>query len=202
MKLPVRRRIFLALTAALLPAAAQAHVGVQIVALIAGALHPWINLDSALLLTGLSLWLAQTATSTDNKYFVIVGLALTTGVAGGLFVQLAAPLWLIYGVALGAGLCVSFNFKPRPIPWPIPWLIALGAAALLAGYYAGADAAADVAAPTMFLLGVLASGLVVPLSIAVLLGERRSRIMQIGIRILGSWLSAISLMLLALRLHG
>jgi hydrogenase/urease accessory protein HupE len=198
MKHAARLGTVLILVTTLLPTIAQAHVGVQTVDLLAGALHPWINLDSALLLIGLSLWLVQPATSTDIKPFVINGLALAAGVASGLFLRIPAPLWLIYCVALAAGLCVSLHVKQRSLPW----LIALGWAALLAGYYAGVDAAADVKTPLVFLLGSLAGGFVVPLSIAVILGERRSGAVQIGMRILGSWIAAISLMLLALRLRG
>ena len=198
MKHKAHRSTFLALTTAILPTVAQAHVGVQAVELVAGALHPWINIESALVLAGLLLWLAQNATSTDNKPFVVHGLALAMGVAGGLFLRIPTPPWLIYSIALGSGLCVSCRLMPRPIPG----LIAVGSAALLAGYYAGADAASDVKAPLVFLLGAMAGGFAIPLSIAVLLGERRSRTVQIGIRVLGSWLSAVSLMLFVLRLRG
>jgi hydrogenase/urease accessory protein HupE len=198
MSCEAHRGTVLVLATALLSPAAQAHVGVQTVELLAGALHPWINLESALALVALSLWLAQGTTSTDIKPFVTNGLCLAAGIAVGLFLRMPAPPWLIYCVALAAGVRVSLRVKPRPLPW----LIAVGWTALLAGYYAGVDAAPDIKTPLVFLLGALAGSFVVPLSIAVVLGARRSRAVQTAIRILGSWIAAISLMMLALRFRA
>jgi hydrogenase/urease accessory protein HupE len=192
------RAIALGIFVALAPSAAEAHVGVQTVELLAGALHPWINLESGLTLCALTLWMTQDARSTDTGRFISNGLCVSAGVAIGWFLRIPAPAWLIYLVALGGGACVSLHFQPRRLPW----LITLGSMALLAGYYAGVDAAPDIKIPLLFTAGALAGGLVIPLGVAALIAERRSHSLQIGMRILGSWIAAISLMLLALTLHG
>jgi hydrogenase/urease accessory protein HupE len=184
--------------AAILPAAAQAHVAVETIELLAGALHPWINLDSALILVGLSLWLTQSATATEIRPFVVLGLALAAGVASGLVLRVNAPLWLISLMALAVGLCVGLQLKP---------ILAIrtssaGSLAAAAGYYAGIDAAPDVMSPLAFTAGALAGAFVLPLALMIVVGERRSRALQTGIRIIGSWLAAIGLMLFALRLQG
>jgi hydrogenase/urease accessory protein HupE len=194
MKTAARPRVALVLALTMLPPAAQAHVGVQTVELLAGALHPWINLESGLPLAGLSLWLAQAATLDDTRPFVITGLCISLGAALGWFVRVPAPPWLITCATLGIGLCLTLRIKLRLLPW----LTALALAASLAGYCAGVDAAPDIRTPLIFFLGVLAGGLVVPLTVAVALGGRGIRAIDIGIRILGSWLAAASLMLLAL----
>lgn len=182
----------------MLPAVSQAHVSVQSAELLAGALHPWITPDSALVLVGLALWLAQNSAATELSPFVALALGLAAGVASGLFLPFVAPAWLVFFLALAAGLCVGTEVRPvAAIMLPT-----VGGVALMAGHYAGADAAADIKYPLAFLAGALAGGLVFPLTLVVLLPGRRPRVVQIGIRVLGSWLAAIALMLLALRLRG
>jgi urease accessory protein len=192
------RKSWLVWIAAAMPAIAQAHVSVQTVELLAGTLHPWINPDSALVLVGLSLWLAQNAHASEIRPFVVLGFALTMGVASGLFLHVGASPWFVSVIALAMGLCVGLQWKPPPGVL----LPGVACMAMAAGYYAGADAAPDIQSPTAFLAGALAGGLIFPLTLSALLPERRPRILQIGIRILGSWLAAIGLMLFALRLRG
>jgi hypothetical protein len=48
----------------------------------------------------------------------------------------------------------------------------------------------------------LAGGLVIPLGFAALVAERSSRWVQMSLRILGSWIAAVCMMLLALKLRG
>ncbi len=182
----------------MLPAVSQAHVSVQSVELLAGALHPWINPDSALVLVGLSLWLAQNAVATELRPFVVLAFALTAGVASGLRLDVFAPAWPVYLAALAVGLCVGLQWRPMPA-FLLP---GVGGLTLVAGYYAGADATPDIKTPFAFLAGALAGGLVFPLTLMVLLPSRRPRVVQIGIRVLGSWLAAIGLMLFALRFRG
>ena len=184
--------------ALLLPPVAEAHVAVQTYALLAGALHPWINQDSALLLAAVTLWIAQRARSSEISYWVANAVALSAGVGAGLAVGVAGPAWLSYAATVVVAVAVS----ARLLPPAVVWRALLALAALLAGYYAGVDAAAAVPSVAVFVLGVLAGGFVFPLSVAVLLANQQVRLVQVGTRVLGSWLAAIGLMLCALRLAG
>jgi hydrogenase/urease accessory protein HupE len=188
----------LGLVLAIAAPAAEAHVGVQTVALLAGAMHPWINLDSGLTLCALTLWMTQGARLTDVEPFLVSGACLAAGVAVGSWLAIPSPTALPYLLALAAGGCVSLDLAPRP---PLRF-VAVGLFALLAGYFAGADAAADVTAPELFACGALAGGLVIPLGVAALLAGRPSRWLRVALRIVGSWIAAIGLMVLALRLRS
>lgn len=194
----VRRTSLAGALVVLVPSAAVAHVGVQTIELLAGALHPWMNLESGLTLAALALWMAQGARSTDVAPFLGIALCVAAGVAIGDSLASPAPPWLIHLVALAAGSCVSLGFAPRSRFK----VVACGAMALAAGYVAGVDAAADVRSPWFFAAGVFAGGLVVPLAVAALIVEREAGWIRIAVRILGSWIAAVSLMLLALKLRG
>jgi hypothetical protein len=53
----------------------------------------------------------------------------------------------------------------------------------------------------IYLVALVAGGLVIPLSFAALFAEHGSGPVRAGMRILGSWVAAIGLMLSALSLH-
>ena len=182
----------------MLPAVAQAHVGVETAELLAGGIHPWINPDSALVLAGCRCGWRRIPTATEIRPFIVLGFALAAGVASWTGFHPGSPMWLPWILTLSVGLCLGAQWQPG-LP---TLLLSVGCAALAAGYYAGADAAADIKSPLAFVAGSLAGALVFPLAITMLLGERRSRVLHIGIRVVGSWLAAIGLMLLALRLRG
>jgi hydrogenase/urease accessory protein HupE len=198
MKHAALRMAALGLFVALTPAAAEAHVGVQTVELLSGALHPWLNLESGLTLCAVTLWMTQGARLTDLEPFICTGVCVSAGVGAGWWLEIPAPLWLIHLVALVAGGCASLDVVPRSLFR----LAAPGSMALLAGYYAGVDAAPDIRTPMLFMGGALAGGLVIPLGFGALLAGRNSPWIRIGLRILGSWIVAICLMLLALNRHG
>lgn len=181
----------------LLPGTAGAHVSVQTVELLAGGLHPWINLDSALVLAGLALWLSQSATSTELRPYLVMGVAVAAGMGGGLLSGATPPPALVSGIALLVGLAVALRLQPALFAR----MFTTGCLAAVAGYYAGIDAAPDVRSPLAFSAGALAGGMVVSLSAGILLGERQSRVIRTGVRIIGSWLAAVALMLCALRLR-
>lgn len=147
---------------ALLPVTAQAHVAVPTIALMAGAVHPWVNPDSALVLFGISLWLTQNAGGADSLPYAVNGLALAAGVASGVgagyFLHGTAPLWIVSSVSFAVGLCIACRLGPGPLPlklscklpwalaWQQPWLFAMGCVALAGGFYAGLDSAPDIKA--------------------------------------------------------
>jgi hypothetical protein len=198
MRSPALSAIVLSIFLALAPFVSSAHVAVQTVELLAGALHPWINLESGLVLCALTLWMMQCARSTDIAPFVVTSGCVAGGVAIGWWLRVQEPSWLIYLVAFAAGGFVSCNLMLSPLAR----LATVGSMALLASYSAGVDAASDIKNPAFFIAGALVGSLVTFLSFAALFVEHDSRAVRVGIRILGSWVAAVSLMLFALKVRG
>jgi hydrogenase/urease accessory protein HupE len=193
-----RYALILSLSGVLLPAIAQAHVDAKSFQLIAGIVHPWINLDSGFTLVALVLWLCQAVKATDLIPFILIAAGLVTGDGVGIFLGTSTEPLPIEIVTLALALCVTLSYLPtRRV-----WIAVLTFAAFLSGCYAGCDAARDITSPTLFLVGVLSGGLIFPLSAGVLMAERTSVMLRVSVRILGSWIVAIDLMLLALRLRA
>ncbi|MBS0393844.1 MAG: hypothetical protein JSR54_04415 [Proteobacteria bacterium] len=181
----------------LVPATAAAHVAVQTVALLSGAVQPWAIGDSAALLGASALWLAQGASATAIRLYVVTGAALALGAGAGLAAPSALPAPWLYLPALAIALAVCTRRRPPDATW----LLVLGATSVLAGYRAGADAVGGVAAPLAFTGGVFLGGLAMPLAVGVLLGQQSNPIVAIATRIIASWLAALSAMMLAFNLH-
>ncbi len=176
-------------------AGAHAHVGTQAVAVVAGALHPWLTPACALILAALVLWQCQIAASTDLAPFGWFAASLAAGVALGLLTPVNPTPSLADLLAVSLALCVTLAWRPPRALWYSTHV----AAAMFAGIVAGADAAGEVESPTLFVAGVFAGGLVVPLTVALALVERSSPVAKIGMRVAGSWLAAIALIAMALR---
>jgi hydrogenase/urease accessory protein HupE len=190
--------VFLSLSSALLPAIAQAHVDAKSFQLVAGVVHPWANLDSGFTLAALVLWLCQAVKATDLLPFILIAAGLVIGNGAGIFLARSTEPLPIELVTLALALSVTFRYLPaRRV-----WIAGLTFAAFLSGWYAGCDAARDITSPTLFLIGVLSGGLIIPLSTAALMAERGSALLRVSARVLGSWIAAIDLMLLALRLKA
>jgi hydrogenase/urease accessory protein HupE len=193
-----RYALILSLSAVLLPAIAQAHVDAKSFQLIAGIVHPWINLDSGFTLVALVLWLCQAVKATDLIPFILIAAGLVTGDGVGILLGTSTEPLPIQIVTLALALCVTLSY----LPTRRTWIAVLTFAAFLSGCYAGCDAARDITSPTLFLVGVLSGGLIFPLSAGVLMAERTSVMLRVSVRILGSWIVAIDLMVLALRLRA
>lgn len=174
---------------------AHAHVGTQAIAVVAGALHPWLTPACALVLVALVLWQCQWAAATDLAPFGGFAVSVAAGAAIGLLSSVTVTPWLAEAIAVLLALCVALALRPPRGPW----LVIHPAAALLAGVVAGADAAGEVESPAMFVAGVFAGALVVPLMVALVLVERPSPVAKIGMRVAGSWVAAIALIAMALR---
>ena len=193
-----RYTLILSLSGVLLPGIAQAHVDAKSFQLIAGIVHPWINLDSGFSLAALVLWLCQAVKATDLVPFIMIAAGLVIGDAAGIFHGSSTEPLPIEIVTLVLALSVTLHYLPaRRV-----WIAALTFAACLSGWYAGCDAARDITSPTLFLIGVLSGGLIIPLSAGALMAERTSAMLRVSMRVLGSWIAAIDLMLLALRLRA
>ncbi len=185
-------------TLLMVPATASAHVAMQTVALLSGAVQPWAMSDSAALLGASALWLAQAASSTDTRFYLLTSAALAAGAGAGLARPSTVPPSWLYVLALGISLAVCTRRRPHDTAWRL----ILCAAAAIAGYRAAADAAGGVANPLIFVGGVFAGGLVALLAVGVALARQSNKIIAVGTRIIASWVAALSAMMVALSLRG
>ena len=180
------------------PSLSQAHVDIKTIQLLAGTIHPWINANSALALLVVVLWLCQHVQSTDLTPFILISGGLTVGDAVGILVAASTDPLPIEILTLALALAVATAYLPaRRL-----WLMVMTYTAVLGGWYAGCDAARDVTAPTLFLVGVLTGGFAIPLAAGVVLVDRRSTLLRTSLRVLGSWIAAINLILVALRFRA
>lgn len=187
-----------AVLAAVVPASASAHMLWNTHAFYGAAADPWVFLESSLLLVAVCLWLAQWIPLGEIKPFITFSAALIVGSGTGALLHLHLPLAAPgYGLAVLAGLLVAGNVK-------IGRKASLASVLIFcfyAGLNAGSDAAVDVRDPFIFLCGVTLSATVIPVIITGLLVDRKSPLVNVGIRIVGSWVAAIGLMLLAFSLR-
>ena len=180
------------------PTAVSAHMMFNSDEFYGGAAHPWINLESSLLLITACLWLVQWNRLGDPRPLIAFSTALISGTAVGALLHLPLPPPVLgYSLVMLAGLLVAGKLKiRRNASVSIVFVLCF-----YAGMTAGADAAVDVKSPLLFLSGVSIGAVLVPLIIAGMLVDRKSSLVIVGIRIVGSWVAAIGLMLLAFSLR-
>lgn len=183
------------------PAGADAHMTIQgMNHFTNGALHPVMTPAHVLILLGLGLWIGQHPPLRLKlpmgifAAFSAAGLALTTtGWLAGVH-----PAFLA-GIALCAGAAVACG-KALPV-WLRGVFCAAGALAI------GLDSAAEpgtVGAVFSTLLGTWLAILLVLVNLAhytSLAAEKTKQWLHVGIRVAGSWIVAISLLVLAFALR-
>jgi urease accessory protein len=183
------------------PAGAEAHLtfpGVNVFT--NGVLHPLVSPAHVLILLGLGLWIGQRMPYRPKlpicvtAAFACIGLALTT--TG--WIPAVHPA-ILAGIALGAGAMVAVGRQFSP--WILATFCAAGALAI------GLDSGAETGAATAVfatLLGTWLAILIVLLNLGhytALAVEKDKQWLHIGIRVAGSWIVAISLLVLAFALR-
>jgi hydrogenase/urease accessory protein HupE len=183
-----------------LPAGAQAHMTVPgMNNFVGGALHPLTVPAHVLILLGLGLGLGQ-------HLPLRLGLAMRSFVpASALGLALTMTDWMagvhpgiLAGLALTAGVLVAWE---KELPPPAQGVL-LAAGALAIGLDSGQTGGTWAVVST--LLGTWLALLIYLLNIAhyvSLAAERRRQWLRIGIRVAGSWIAAISLLVLAFALR-
>jgi urease accessory protein len=186
-----------ALSVFVLPPSAQAHMTVKgMNHFSSGLLHPLMTPAHVLVLLGLGLGIGQRVPLRIGLAlrafapFSVIGLALTTtGWISGV------PPAALAGIAFAAGGCVALEKQLPPLAHGA--LVAAGALAI--GMDSGLETG-GVAAQFMALLGTWLCLLVVLINIAhyvSLAAGTKKKWLHIGIRVAGSWIVAISLLVLA-----
>lgn len=184
---------------ALVPSAASAHSPFPgIGSFYQGLLHPLIDVGQALALAGFGMVLGQNAARIRGPAWIGFSLAMIIGLsAAWLQPMLYAPEWWIIVFALIAGAAVA---AAQPLPASAVW--PFGAAM---GLVVGIITMPAPAALPVMLLFILGSFIGVQLIMVYALSAARwagrqadHRWLPIGVRILGSWVLAVSALMLAL----
>jgi len=183
------------------PARAEAHMTAPGMGdFISGLLHPWMTPTHLIILLALGLWLGQHVPlrlGLPLKVFVpisAVALALTN-----LHWLAAVPPPVLLAIALAAGAVVALEVR---LP-AFAAAVILGVAALAIGLDSGVESGSPFAI-FKTLLGTWVSlgiGLVNVGYYVSLATERRKKWISIGVRVAGSWIVAVSLMMLAFALR-
>lgn len=183
--------------AALLLAAspASAHGSASLGDFYAGLSQPLYHLESLLLLLALGLWVGQRAEREQLAGFVAFVAASLVGASASLLgVTTPAALW---GVRLGTialGLLTAARWFP-----PLWLAVALGAVlgAAQGSFGAGGDRG-EIARPLVFTIGLGVAPLLVASWFVALADRFRARWMEIGFRVVASWIATIALLVAAL----
>ncbi|WP_326544185.1 HupE/UreJ family protein [Pseudorhodoferax sp.] len=191
----VARRI--AAAAAALPAgAAWAHGEIKGVgAFYSGVLHPYISPAHLIALVALGLLFGQRGVQASRHAMGALVAALALGLWLSLRLQLPEPDPLLLALGTLFGLCVVLA---RQLP---AW--ALVPLAALAGLAVGLGSAPDGMAPAQrsaALLGTLVGATLCAACLAGLVQPLQQPWARVGVRVLGSWLSASAILVLTLAL--
>lgn len=161
-------------------------------------LHPVTVLSHALLLTAVSLMLGQQGRSTARAAICALGVTFVAGVAiataGGLNV-VREQILIIAALMTGGVVCLD-----RRVPMAFPVSVAAGT-----GLAIGLDSAVGttgVRDTALAVAGVAVGVLYFAVVLAGLTVEVEKHWQRVAIRIGGSWIFAVSVMVLALSLSG
>lgn len=157
---------------------------------LAGALHPFVAVEHLLLLLSLGLLSGRLPPQRRALGFAAVGLGLLVGLTLGEagLAGSAAPS-AILALALAGGLLLASGLL---LPSAVPALAALSGVAV------GIDT--DVARAVAPALGVIVGAYLIVLDAAALSALAKSLPFIVAVRVAGSWIAAVALMLLALAL--
>jgi len=198
---PRLRRTAGAATLALVgvPSPASAHGSTQVGDFYGGLLQPLYHPESLLLLLALGLWAGQVPPARQWVPPLAFAGATLLGAGLGLAGLSPAPaLWLVRGGALGLGLMVAARWVPPALP-------AVGLALVLGlgqGQYASFSERQEVERVLLYVLGAGLAPLLVCGWLVTLAERARAFWAQIALRVAGSWIATIALLVSALELAG
>lgn len=194
------KRIAALIALALLPAQAWAHGGLPVGGggFNAGLAHPVLAVEQFLALLAFGLLLGQQPGPFARSPLAVLAAGLAIGLAAGPIFDgltlMTLAIALIFGGLLAAALRIAV------------WGLAAMAAAL--GVIVGADTdlaagpPGDMVALVTPFAGVLIGVFLIVLNAAALASLARRPPLPVALRVAGSWIAAIALMVLALRLRG
>lgn len=176
-------------------AAAFAHPMKGVGDFYAGMLHPLITVETLLPLLGLSLLTGQQSRETAIKMLAIFPAALAVGTLLILFRSFPAQLATV-GLLITACLGLLIALARRIPVWiPIVLCVLIG---LSNGWSNSAEITGDVSA-IRFTAGLSVVGLLITSYGIGLVRHLKLEWMQIAVRVVGSWLAAVGILVLGLK---
>lgn len=204
MRSPARARLLAAaggaLGSLLAAAPASAHSSASMGDFYAGLLQPVFHLDSLMLLLTVGLWAGQMHTAarrlTGPPFFAAA--TVLGGIATLLGVHLAQPVWIERAGALVLGILVAARLTPpRPVVAALSIVFGLGH-----GLYGTFGEVNAFGRPSLYLLGLGLGPFLVTGWLVALADKVRAFWMQVGFRVIGSWIATIALLVSALGLSS
>ncbi len=187
------------LLALFVPEISQAHSPIEgIGSFYNGLLHPVLVPAHLLLLIAVGLFLGQQGTKRVELALGVFAAATIAGLVMAWF-SIGSGLEMLV-MALSAALGLLIAIHPR---LALPWCVGI---ALLAGFLLGIDSAQEALQGKDRFVSLLGSGVAIyflalyPLALADFFNKKAWQ--KIGIRIIGSWVAASSLLVLALSLSA
>jgi hydrogenase/urease accessory protein HupE len=162
-----------------------------------GLLHPVVVPAHLLLLAAAGLFLGKHGSRVVPPAFLLFCLSTFGGLTATLFFTAGIGERYLLGVAAVIGLLIAANFR---IPFSLCLLVAI-----LSGLMLGLDTTQTVLTGKAKFFSLLGSGLGIcflflyPLAFADYFGDRNWQ--KIGVRIVGSWVAASAILVLALSLQ-
>jgi urease accessory protein len=191
-----RRGAALAAAVVLAPAPALAHGSLRIGEFWTGALQPLYHPESLLLALAVALWTAQRPAGHAVRVpATFVAAALAGGALASLGVELPGAAWIVRLATLAVALAVAARLR-------LPAAPALGLA-LVAGLAHGGVAVGDeaLARPGLYVLGLGAGTALLAFHVADLVQRHRAFWLEIGVRVAGSWIATVALLVAAFELR-
>lgn len=190
------RAIPIALTAWLHPGPARAHGSLAVGDFYSGMLHPLLHFETLLPALALALWAGQLGTPHAWRLpLAFLGAAMLGALAGVLEIALPLGNASLRVSMLVLGLLVAARGA-------LPAWMALAMAALfglLEGQVHTYEPEATIERPALFISGVGASIGLILFHVVTRVVRYRAFWVQIGVRVLGSWIAATGLLVLALQ---
>lgn len=184
--------------AALLPLAAQAHAPMPGIGhFYNGAFHPFLVVPHLLALISLGLWTGQRGVAAIGGMAAALAAGLLAGLGPALAMAVPDTDLLVLAAAGATGLAVAVA---RPLPQTLAWLFA-AAVGLAIGLGSAPDGVQGMARWAVA-AGTVCGATLALVWTAAMASFARPAWTRIALRVLGSWISASALLVLALSWAG
>jgi len=154
-----------------------------------GLFHPFIVPAHVLALIALGLWLGRQDNGALRRSVIAFAVALIVGLVAGPFGTLPAFVPDVLALCIGALAATGWR-----APASITVIVALGIAVLI-----GFDSASE---DPLMSLGIWAGAHLIVLNVINIVLRLKAAWLIVGVRVIGAWIAAIALMLLALGLKS
>ncbi len=185
--------------ALLVPSPALAHGNLAAGDFYTGLLQPVFHFDSLLAIIAVALWATQLGVPDVWRLpLVFMGAAFAGSVAAALGLKLDGTAWTAHVAMFVLGLLVAARFK-----LPAAGALALGAAAgLVHGYLALSNERETIERPVLYLFGVCSGVGLICYHLESLVLHFPAFWVRIAVRVVGSWIAAIGLLVAVLEGTG